>query len=311
VPERVAPELLKEYEQLRGEWTSGTEIKGSSLSDDQTAAALAILGRYDVMAEIVALDVGHNSLKQIERFRRDQGEAFLAGLTPQHNANARKWARAIREEWLQLPPQLIVQMYVLILTVEEVIRMAPNYYAQRMPDELARFDWILDPKDIKPTPFEMVWQKIVCPVLQTMSLEKPWWRVREFDYAAFSRFDMEMPDYIRPHVRQVRAGSDQCVNLAMLLRESVAFPNSKDDSGLQLVDIVASAFTKAMNGKLPPPVWRLLGPLMVERPNSTPTAQLVALGTGPRIEVGKYHRYVLTALRNRAKKLFVTTARPG
>ena len=92
----------------------------------------------------------------------------------------------MQKEWLQLPPQLIVQIYVLILTVEEVIRMAPTYYAQRMPDELARFDWILDPKDVKPTPFENLWQKIVCPVLQAMSLEKPLWRIREFDYAAFS-----------------------------------------------------------------------------------------------------------------------------
>ena len=118
---------------------------------------------------------------------------------------------------------------------------------------------------------------------------------------------MRVPDYIRPHLPQTGVGSDLCLNLGMLLRESLAFPNSKDDPGLQLVDIVASAFTKAMNGKLPPPVWRLLGPLMVERPDSTLTAQLVALGTGPRITVGRYHSYVLAALRNRAKKLFVAT----
>jgi hypothetical protein len=47
--------------------------------------------------------------------------------------------------------------------LEEVIKVVPNYYAQRLPSELGRFDWVLDPKDVKPTPFEEVWQKVVCP----------------------------------------------------------------------------------------------------------------------------------------------------
>jgi hypothetical protein len=50
---------------------------------------------------------------------------------------------------------------------------------------------------------------------------------------------------------------------------------------------------------------------MVEKPGGAPTAQLVALGEGPRIKVGKYHTYVLTALRNRAKKFLVTTSAAG
>ena len=91
----------------------------------------------------------------------------------------------------------------------------------------------------------------------------------------------------------------------MLLRESVAFPDSKDEPGLQLADIAASAFTKAMNGKLPPTVWRLLGPLMFEKPHRAPTARLVAFGPGGDILVGNYHSYILRALRNRAKKMFI------
>jgi hypothetical protein len=47
----------------------------------------------------------------------------------------------------------------------------------------------------------------------------------------------------------------------MVVRESVTFPDSKDAPGLQLVDIVASAFTKAMNGKLPAPVLAAARPL--------------------------------------------------
>ena len=95
----------------------------------------------------------------------------------------------------------MVQMYTLIRTVGEVIRVAPTYYAQRTPQELARFDWVLDAKDVKPTPFEVLWQKVVSPVLQTEFLEHPPVRVDEFDYSAIERFRMPIPEYLLPHIR--------------------------------------------------------------------------------------------------------------
>ena len=159
---------------------------------------------------------------------------------------------------------------------------------------------ILRPKDVKPTRYEQVWQRVVCPLLQTRSLDEPMARIIEFDYSAFDRFNMKMPDHLLPHLPKDRPGGREGggVNLRLLLRESVSFPDSRDDPGLQLADIVACAFTKAMNGKLPPTVWRLLGPLMVERPHREPTARLVALGDGPRIRIGDYHTHVLRVLRN-------------
>ena len=147
VPEIIGSTLLSEYEGLRGSWTSEPEVKGSSLTDEQTAAALKLLGTYDVVVAIVAFDVGHHSQAQIQAFQQEQGEAFLASLTPQHNANAHRWARSLREEWIRLSPQLVAQLYTLILTIEDVVRFVPNYYAQRRPAELGRFEWVIDPKD--------------------------------------------------------------------------------------------------------------------------------------------------------------------
>lgn len=307
VPECVATELLGRFVELRASWTSEPELKGSALSDEQTSAALKLLGAYDVLVEIGSLDVGHNPAAQIERFRQGQAKAILAGLTPQHNENSRRWANQLREDWLRLPHQLMVQVYVLVLTLEEVIKVAPNYYAQRLPKELGRFDWILDPKDINPTPFEEVWRKAVCPFLQSISLAEPMMRVDggPFDYSAFSHFDMPIPAYLRPHVGEKPGGDEKVLDLGKLFRESVSFPDSKDEPGLQLVDIVASAFTKAMNGKLPPEVFRLFGRVMVEKPHRRPTVRLIALGEGPQIKVGEYHTWVLGAIRNRAKSMFV------
>ncbi len=306
IPDRIADELLSEFVSLRSAWTSEPEIKGSSLSDDQTVAALSLLGRFDVLLEVHAFDVAHNSPAQIAEFQKGQGDAIVAGLTRKHNRNAHRWAHSLRDEWLKLSPQLMAQMYTLVLTVGEVVRHTPNYYSQRMPEEIGRFDWILDPKDIIPTPFELVWQKVVCPFLQTESLLHPMMRVIGFDYSAMDRFQMEIPDYLESHLpKNAPPTGGGAVNLGVLLRESVAFPDSKNEPGLQLVDIAASAFSKAMNGKLPPPVWRLLGPIMLEKPNRAPTARLIALGAGRDITVGNYHTYVLKALRNRAKRMFL------
>jgi hypothetical protein len=55
----------------------------------------------------------------------------------------------------------------------------------------------------------------------------------------------------------------------------------------------------------------LLGPLMIEKPHRAPTARLIALGDGPEITVGDYHTYVLKALRNRAKRMFVDVLPSG
>lgn len=307
VPECFAPELLGRFVALRSTWTDEPEIKGSSLSDEQTAAALRLLGEYDVLVEIGSLDVGHNPVEQIEKFRQGQAKAILAGLTPQHNENSRRWANELRDEWLRLSPQLMVQVYVLVLTLEDVIKVVPNYYAQRLPNELGRFDWILDPKDIRPTPFEELWRKAVCPFLQSISIAEPIMQVDggPFDYSAFSHFDMPIPEYLQPHIGENSRSDGKGLDLAKLFRESVSFPDSRDEPGLQLADIVASAFTKAMNSKLPPEVFRLFGRIMVEKPYRQPTVRLIAFGEGPRIEVGKYHTYVLGAIRNRAKSMFV------
>jgi hypothetical protein len=93
-------------------------------------------------------------------------------------------------------------LLTLIITIEEVIRVVPNYYAQRVPAELGWFDWIVDPKDVRPTRYEEVWQQIVSPILQRPSLEEPAARIREWDYSAFNRFDMKTPDYLLPYVRK-------------------------------------------------------------------------------------------------------------
>lgn len=307
VPETIESALVGEFKALRSAWSDEPEVKGSALSDEQMSSVLTLLRRHDVVVIATAFDVGYQSVEQLEAFRQGQAKAFVNALTPQHNQNAHRWANELRTGWLELPLQLMAQMYTLLLTVADVIHLAPNYYAQRAPRELSRFDWIIDPKDLAPTRYEKLWARIVCPVLQTMSLSEPWARVEGFDYSGLDRFFDAIPDYLAPHLPKRRSTRDgRALSLNRILRESVAFPDSRNEPGLQLVDAVASAITKAMNGKLPAPVWRLLGPPLLQRSNRAPVVRPVVFGNGPGVRTSDYHQYVLKALTSRCKRMIVS-----
>src|SRR6266571_3330692 len=111
IPESAAVPLLQDFVALRSEWSSEPEIKGSSLSDAQAIAALQLLGRYDIVAEISIVDGGAHKLKQIREFSEDTAKSMIAGLSPKHNQIAVRFAHALRDEWLLLSEQLAVQMY--------------------------------------------------------------------------------------------------------------------------------------------------------------------------------------------------------
>ena len=116
---------------------------------------------------------------------------------------------------------------------------------------------------------------------------------------------MDIPSYLLPHMTTEIPDDGKGLDLGKRFRESLAFPDSKGEPGLQLADIVASAFTKAMNGKLPPEVFRLLGPVIVQKEHGAPPVRVIALGDGPPLALGDYHNYVLGAIQSRAKNFLV------
>jgi hypothetical protein len=311
VAEKDADALLRRYFELRAAWTTAKEVKGSSLTDDQTLEALSAVAAFDVVAKIVAIDMHLQSVDQIAEFQNGQGDAFVSGLTEVHSTASREWAHNARTDWRSLSPQLAVQMYAMFLALEDFLRDVPNYYAQRLPNELGRFDWYIDPKDVTRARYDELWQRLACPVLQTMSFENPAARVEGFDYSAFDRFEKPLPPYVLK-LRPPRPGArSTSPDLKMLLNESVSFPDSRSEIGLQLADIVASALTKAMNGKLSDSVWPVLGSLMIERPRGEPPLRLVGLeprtsrSTKP-LRPSEHHQDVLSMLRLFCKPMLAT-----
>lgn len=312
VPESDVSSLFEEFVTLRSKFTNSNEVKGSELTDGQVEAVLWTLGRYDIVVEGAIIDPGAHSVEEIRRLRTVQGDKIVANLTPEHHPTLRKELEQLRQEWLTLSEQLVVQMYATLAVIDSVIRNATMYYAQRKPEELGRFDWIIDPKDIGKTRYERVWEMVICPFLQDLSMQKPMTLVTGFDYAAFEKFRSplkEMPEHLKDREKMESANEPfAATDVAKLMRESVSFPDSKSNLGLQIADIVANTIARAMNRKLPENVWRHVGGLTVQKQRGHHSIHAIVLTADP-VEPGtmrhefNYHGYVLEQLDKHAKPM--------
>jgi len=313
VPESDLPNLFKDFVALRSKFTASKEIKGAELTDGQVEAVLWALGRYDIVVEAAMIDAGVHTVEEIRRLRAVQGDKIVAHVTADHHPNLRKELYQLRDEWLLLSEQLVVQMYAMIAAIDSVIRNVTMYYAQRKPAELGRFDWIIDPKDIGRTRYERVWEMVISPFLQDLSMRKPMIMVKGFDYSAFERFRSrvkELPEHLRDDARDESPDeSFVATDVATLMRESVTFPDSKSNPGLQIADIIANTIARAMNQKLPENVWRHIGGLTVQKEKGHHSIHPIMV-TADSVEPGtikhefNYHGYVLEQLDKYAKPMF-------
>jgi len=285
VPSSREDAFRRDFTAVRETWQDGhREVKGSRLSEKEVAQSIDVAVKHDALLEICAVDTGRHSVEQVEVARGGQAEKLRAAVTERHHPNLVRQIHEMAEAWERLPPQLVIQLYATVRVVAQVIHHAPTYYAQRIPAELASFQWILDRKDRSETPYETLWRQLVCPFLQATSLEDPFPRVKEFDYSHMDRFraDLDRFSHLRPEL-EARAKADSLdesppghIDVVKLVRDGSSFEDSEQSPGLQLVDILANAFARAMNDRLRSDGWRNLGRLMIRQADKFP-AQFVEI----------------------------------
>jgi hypothetical protein len=150
--------------------------------------------------------------------------------------------------------------------VRKVIDHASVHFAVQNPPELGAFRWFIDAKDKTKTAYEVTGELMAAGLIQSKGIEKPGVAVVEGDYSFFKRsFEIQphqWPAHVpKPHsTRPFERG--MAWNLGKVLYESLSFPDSKNCSGLQLADILASTFRRALMGRLQPSGYQHLGLLM-------------------------------------------------
>ena len=124
---------------------------------------------------------------------------------------------------------------------------------------------MIDGKDVTKTKYEAAWELIAGGLLQGRNLESPGIMAEEGDYSHFARFlilGKPWPAHLPAPTSRNLSKPGAMTNLSMILYESLAFADSEKTIGLQLADIVTSAFRRAMMGRCQIHGYYNLGMLM-------------------------------------------------
>lgn len=265
VPSQYIDDVKSRFVVLRQSWKMGDEVKGSQLTEKQVSDVIKLLRNYDVLVDIVCLDVGLHTASGVSQFKSTQAGKIVENVTEQHHESLVTHLNELQNRLNALPNQLFLQAMVSILLVERLLLNGTIYYSQLLPKELARFNWSIDAKNSNSgrTNFEELWTTLLMPFLQcNYSLPQ----LDEGDYSHFAPFEVEITD-MTDHQKSLQSErSIGGVDIKKLISQNLSFDDSSISEGLQLVDIVSSAFSRAMNGTLGTKGWRHLGALMVQEP---------------------------------------------
>lgn len=301
IPDKHMDAVARNFISLRKFWGYEEEVKGSKLSEKQISDTISLLRSYDVLVDIVCLDIGVHSSENVDKYKSIQADKIIENLTKEHNEKFVKQLHAYRERLLKLPNQLFIQAMISILLIQRIIDDSPLYYCQRIPDELGNFVWFVDAKDKNSgkTPFEKLWSTLLMPILESnyhMGV------LEGGDYSCFHKYEVEskdMTDHQRSLMSEKSIGG---VDIKILINEQLFFEDSSTNIGLQLVDIMSSAFNRAMNGNLGIKGWRHLGMLMARQPSMV----LLDTDKSNNPEMDKRHALVLIAMKEKRKAMLVS-----
>lgn len=301
IPDSVLEPVCKSFLTLRRQWGFEDEVKGSQLKEKQISDVITLLRNYDVLVEIVCLDMGHHTNTGIDQYKQKQADALIENLTDQHHKNLVTQVNEYRKRMLGLSNQLFVQAMVTLQLIMRILNHSTVYYSQRKPEELGNFCWLIDAKNknVDKTDFEELWSTLLKPFLQdnySMNV------LEEGDYSYFARYEIAKEDMTEHQKKLMSARSKGGVDIKKLISEQLFFKDSETEVGLQLVDIVSNAFNRAMNGNLKIKGWRHLGSLMVKEPFML----VFDMSSSSNPEMNEHHRTVLRNIKNNRKTMLLT-----
>jgi len=207
----------------------------------------------------------------------------------------------LRERVVGLSPQLYVQLFCQLNLMVKVINTVIPYYIQRDPRSLSRFQWRVDQKDVTRTDFENVFEILVPRIIQSKSITDPLIMIKGFDYSVLNKYEYtkdNVPKYLK---EQYDLNIESGYNIQAIIREDIDFVDSKNNIGVQIIDLLASGLRKCLRLEFSnnSRIASELGKLMVQaRYNSSPI-DLVCLSTNTKLaeEVANLIRIMVRVCR--------------
>src|SRR5262249_10937988 len=243
VPDDNLPEILECFQNLKKRWgAENAEIKGSKLGEQEISSLCSLLQPYDVIFQVTAIDMQTQDLARVTQHQSGQADKMTEHLTDEYYPDVVKQIEGLQAALRTLSNQLYVQALVSVELLSRVLRNATLYYVERKPEELGHFEWIIDAKDKELTPFEKLWRTILLPFLEWQSLREPFIKLQGADYSFFKPFLGVYPETPKHLQKAVKKESPfEYIDIRKIFRDRLWFEQSRDNLGLQLVDILTNA----------------------------------------------------------------------
>lgn len=255
------------------------EVKLRDVRESDYFAFLRSLNGLNGAVFVVVTDAGLNQLAAVTEHQRIQAEKIAEHKDKMQFETARKGLEDLAEKVRMLPAQHYVQLHCQVILISLVILRGVLYFVQRCPQALGVFRWRIDQKNSTQTTFEETFVTVLPPILQTISLSDPLPMLEGADYSEFQRFDYpkgEAPTYLKD-VYGVETRGDGGLNIGKLIRENLEFPDSKENRGVQVADLLASGLRRCLRGGFSDKCRAaiLLGGLMVQGIRDEPPISLL------------------------------------
>jgi hypothetical protein len=267
VPTTKKKELFKQFKALTRNWRDKNgEVKGSKLDEPQIASVIALLRKFDVILELVVIDLGLHTEDEISKYKDIQVNNMIGEIPPDHNPDVLKRAQGIQSIFAGMSNQLVIQANLMFLLIPRILFHMILYYARRIPEELQWFYWMVDAKNESKNAYEEAWSTALYPVMAGQSAKNPPAFAEGGNYSYFKKFERPDTDAIKrvEEEKGVERGKLSSVRLGDIF-EHFDFQDSRWNVGLQMADVLANAAQRALNGKLQISGWAEIGRLMLKR----------------------------------------------
>jgi hypothetical protein len=308
IPSSQRSDIIKDFRRLISTWKLGIpEIKGSKLGEAQVSDVIRMLKRYEVIFDLVVMDLGLLSDAEITDFKLKSADGITKNLPPHFHPDVIAQYKGLRQAFLEMPNVLFVQAMMLNLLVPHLVQNILTYYSLRLPEEIGKFHWVVDAKDKTVTKNEKAWSTAIYPYIYTQSLKRPLCLVAEGDYTHFEKnmdLDQALTRFLRnyPDIDPEIYGT---LSVDKILGGGFEFQDSKSNYALQLADILVTTARRALSETLDISGWGELGALMIAE-NPQPV-RLITFNIDGKVDdpapIANYHRKVLSQLKRRAKSL--------
>jgi len=263
LPEKKEKIIFSKFEALKSKWGfNGKEVKGSKLNESQVSSVIEILKNYNVMFEVVAIDMNIQNNDGITAHKLDRANKMISCITDEFNDTLIKNLHKTKEEIESLPNQLYVQASLTIELLIQVFQKTMLNYSLRKPKELEFFKWTVDAKNLNITTSEKVWKTLILPQAQSRSFDEPLIMLKEGVYSHYykNRKSGDIPNYLSKHVKDKDSNNFTELNSVYA---DIEFTDSKNSLGVQLADILTTSIRRSMNGNLQKKGWGNFGNILV------------------------------------------------